>query len=247
MIPERISIVTYNLWNVERWPEREPAMDNFFKTYNPDIFCIQELRNETMACLEQSLKTHDHVDDVIPGWSCESNIFWNRNYFEEVDHGLEDLKMQGKYRGFFWVRLKFKGSDRTIFISTAHFTWQGNKKEIETGKSPRFQQCHDTIKYLKKLVKKGEPSFFMGDLNDPVVPHLFFPPARYSSCFKALNQLCPPTYPSLPTTGNIVENQAIDWIFCSDNVITISASVPRFFYNGIAPSDHWPIHAVYQL
>ncbi|MEE8224978.1 MAG: hypothetical protein V3R42_04590, partial [candidate division NC10 bacterium] len=62
-----------------------------------------------------------------------------------------------------------------------------------------------------------------------------------------LNLLCPPTYPALPTTNVISENQAIDWIFSNGKAKTISASVPQFYFNGIGPSDHWPVHAIYQL
>ena len=247
MIPDRISMVSYNLWNVMRWPDREPALRTFLTTFKPDILCAQELRNETLLCIEDTLETHEHVKDAFPGWQCQSNIFWNKDYFEEVAHGLEDLEMPEKHRGFFWARLKLKGSDRTIFIATAHFSWQGNRQEIETGLTPRFQQARGTIKCLKKLVNKDEPAFFMGDLNDPVIPHLLFPEAGYQTCFKDLNLLCPPTYPALPTTDDIRENQTIDWIFCNGKATALSASVPKVYFDGISPSDHWPVQAIYQL
>ena len=247
MIPNRISMVSYNLWNIKRWPDRKPALSKFLTTFNPDILCLQEISNETMQCIGESLESHEHINDELPGWACESNIFWNMHYFEEVAHGLEDLEMPEQDRGFFWVRLKFKGSDTTIFVATAHFTWQGNPEEFETGLTPRNRQTHQTINFLKQLVNKGEPGFFMGDLNDPIIPNLFFPKAGYQSCFKDLNLLCPPTYPALPTTNVISENQAIDWIFSNGKAKTISASVPQFYFNGIGPSDHWPVHAIYQL
>ena len=58
MIPNRISIVSYNLWNTELWPDREPALRQFLSTFMPDILCIQELRNETMICIGECLETH---------------------------------------------------------------------------------------------------------------------------------------------------------------------------------------------
>ncbi|MEO2048218.1 MAG: endonuclease/exonuclease/phosphatase family protein [Pirellulales bacterium] len=247
MIPDRISMVSYNLWNVERWPDREPALANFLTSFRPDILCLQEVRTETMECISQSLKTHEHVRDELPGWACESNIFWNRNYFTKVAHGLEKLDMPEQHRGFFWVRLKLVEKDTTIFIATAHYTWQEDPSERETGLTPRNAQMRQSISWLKNLVLKDEPAFFMGDLNDPIIPHLFLPEISFQSCFRDLNLLCPPTYPALPTTHDINGSQTIDWIFSNRLATVISASVPQCYYNGIAPSDHWPVQAIYQL
>ena len=251
MIPNRISIVSYNLWNTELWPDREPALRQFLSTFMPDILCIQELRNETMICVSECLETHEKIKDDLPGWACESNIFWNKHYFKEVTHGLEDLEMPEKYRGFFWVRLKVIGSDKTILVATAHFTWQGVPKEIETGLNPRNHQIRQTIKCLKKLVKTNEPAFFMGDLNDPILPLYFLPKEGYNSCFQDLNLLSPTTYPALPMTDflrhNLGHNETIDYIFCNGKAKTISAFVPQFYFKGLAPSDHWPVYAIYQL
>ena len=151
------------------------------------------------------------------------------------------------HRGLFWVRLKLKGSTTTLLIATAHFTWQGHPDEVDTGFTQRNKQTRQTIAYLEKVAEKDEPVFFMGDLNDPVLPRILFPEAGYQSCFKELNLLCPPTFPALPTTDDIGENQVIDWIFCKGKATAISASVPQLYYKHMTPSDHWPVHAIYQL
>jgi endonuclease/exonuclease/phosphatase family metal-dependent hydrolase len=247
MIPNRISMVTYNLWNTQRWLAREPALREYLSVFKPDILCLQEIRNETLQCICESLDTHAYIKDALPGWTRESNIFWNKDYFTELAHGLEELEMPEQDRGLFWVRLKLKGQAKTIFIATAHFTWQGHHEETETGLTARNRQARQTLAYLRKLVNRDEAAFFMGDLNDPVIPHLFFPEAGYESCFKDLNLLCPSTYPALPTTSDIRENQTIDWVFSNGKAKTIAAFVPQFYFDGIAPSDHWPIHAIYQL
>jgi len=87
----------------------------------------------------------------------------------------------------------------------------------------------------------------MGDLNDPVLHMILFPEAGYQSCFKELNLLCPPTFPALPTTDDIGENQVIDWIFSNGKATAISASVPQLYYEHMSPSDHWPVQAFYRL
>ena len=52
MFPMRLSIVTYNLWNTERWSLRAPALRQFVEIFRPDILCLQELRAETQAVLD---------------------------------------------------------------------------------------------------------------------------------------------------------------------------------------------------
>lgn len=247
MLPNRISVVSYNLWNVERWPDREQALRNYLLTFRPDILCLQELRDETRQSVAQSLTSHECVQDALPGWACESNIFWNKHYFKEIAHGLEKLDMPERHRGLFWVRLNVLGSERTMLIATAHYTWQGHPAELETGLTPRNRQVRDTISFLKKNVFEDEPAFLMGDLNDPVIPGRLFAQAGYHSCFRELNLICPPTYPALPTTDDVGENQAIDWIFCNGRAKAISAFVPQYYFKGIGPSDHWPVHAIYEL
>ncbi len=247
MIPDRVSLVSFNLWNTQRWPEREPALRDFLTTFNPDILCLQEVRIETLDCISDTLKTHQCVDDKFAGWRCESNIFWNSDYFSLVEYGHEALSGLNVNRGLFWARLKLAGASRTLFVATAHFTWQGTDEEIKSGYSPRNKQARQTIELLEKRVHEDEASFFMGDLNDPLMPSILFPKAGYESCFSALGLLSPPTCPAIPTCSDIGENQVLDWIFSNQQARTLSACVPQNYVNDLSASDHWPVHAVYQL
>jgi endonuclease/exonuclease/phosphatase family metal-dependent hydrolase len=239
--------MSYNLWNTVRWPEREPALRNFLTTFRPDILCTQEISNETIHCIAESLKTHDHVVDTPAGWQCESNIFWNRDSFTEIEHGLEKMDMPEQDRGLFWVRLLLKDSGKTVFIATAHYSYQGNPQEMETGISPRYRQAHQTVSHLNRLVHENETAFFMGDLNDPVIPRLFFPQAGYESCFQGLNLMCPSTYPVATHSDALSDGQTLDWMFCNGQARVIAAAVPQFYHQGITPSDHYPLHAIYEI
>jgi endonuclease/exonuclease/phosphatase family metal-dependent hydrolase len=251
MIPSRLSIVTYNIWNTMRWDVREPALRHFVEVFRPDLLCLQELRQETQACLDQALPDHDRIHDDLPGWTCESNIYWNSRYFEEVAHGVVDVGMLEPDRRFFWVRLSLVGQDRTIFVSTAHFTYQGHPIERETGQSPRIEQTRRTIDALKELVKDGEPAFFMGDLNDPVHPTVLMHAAGYTNCFSALGIPPVPTHPCYPTTniplGARTTQQTIDWLYGNAHARPLAAQVPHCYCGDIAPSDHWPVLAVYEV
>jgi exonuclease III len=251
MFPIRLSLVTYNLWNTQRWPERAPALKQFVEVYYPDVLCLQELRVETQSFLDGVLARHCRVHDALPGWTCESNIYWNADLLEELAHGAEDVGILEQHRRLFWVRLQPKGTERTIFVSTAHFTYQGNPREWETGLSPRVAQARRTVEALQRLVRQGEPAFFMGDLNDGVNPPRILRQAGYVQCFAALGQLSPPTCPCVPTKnldiGIYLGDQTLDWLVANERARPVAAQVPHCFHGDIAPSDHWPVLAVYEI
>lgn len=253
MFPIRISLLTYNLWNTQRWPEREPALRAFFQCYRPDIFCLQELRLETRAALDQALPDYSRVEDPAhPGWTSESNIFWNGTLFQKEAHGVEDIRINSDpHRGLFWARLKVRASGQTLLVSTAHYTYQEHPAEIQSGFSPRLEQAKATVTALQRLALPGEAVFFTGDLNDPVVPTYILADAGYISCFVRLGLLPPPTWPALPTANNVVwdrmSNQTIDWIVSNPHPRPILAQSPQFFAGDFAPSDHWPVLAIYEI
>ncbi len=41
--------------------------------------------------------------------------------------------------------------------------------------------------------------------------------------------------------------QCVDWITANNQARALAASVPHFYLNDAAPSDHWPVQAVYEL
>ena len=75
--------------------------------------------------------------------------------------------------------------------------------------------------------------------------------AGYCSCFAGLGMLCPPTWPCYPTAnfaaGEPVSNQTLDWIYHNSHLHPIAAGVPQYFHGDVAPSDHWPVQAVYEV
>jgi endonuclease/exonuclease/phosphatase family metal-dependent hydrolase len=252
VLPCRISIVTYNIWLTERWAVRAPALRGFLDAFNPDVLCLQEVRPESLTLIGETLPGHQRVDDPFRGWTTEGNIFWRDALFERMEHGAEDFGIvPDGDRRLFWVRLKIRELGRTIIVATAHLTSQRNKHECETGQSPRVEQIRRIIAALKRLNQASEPLFFMGDMNDPVHPPRMLHEAGYISCFAALGVQAPPTYQCYPTAdvppGNRVVNQCIDWLVANPEARAVSAAVPHFYLQDAAPSDHWPVHAVYEI
>jgi endonuclease/exonuclease/phosphatase family metal-dependent hydrolase len=251
MLPLRISIVTYNIWLTQRWDIRQPALGGFLKSFNPDLLCLQELQQTTRDFIDSALPSHRRVDDPYRGWTTESNIYWRDAVFAHVEHGIEEVGIPDGDRRLFWARLKIRGLDRTVLVATAHLTSQRNKVECDTGQSPRVGQIRHIIQALKRLNQAGEPLFFMGDMNDPVHPPRLLHEAGYPSCFAALGVQAPPTYHCYPTAdvppGDRVVNQCIDWLVANKHARAVAAAVPHFYLKDAAPSDHWPVHAVYEI
>jgi exonuclease III len=251
MFPVRLSFVTYNLWNTVRWPLRAPALQHFVECFQPDIFCVQELRAETQTFLDQVMPKHTRVHDPFPGWTCEGNIYWQHDLLEAVTHGAEDIGILETERRLFWVRLRVKASARTLLVSTAHFTYPLHPQESDTGLSPRVEQTRRTITALQRLVQDTEPAFFMGDLNDPLHPTRLLHAAGYQSCFTALGLLCPPTFPCAPTAhmpaGASGLTLTVDWIMANHHARVVAAQVPQCYHGDVGPSDHWPVLAVYEV
>ena len=251
MIPTRLSMVTYNIWMTERWPARAPALERFLRLFTPDLLCLQELQNETQAFLDNLLVDYSRVHDPLPGWTSEGNIYWKKNLFERVEHGAEEIGHIEPERRMFWARLALKETQKTLFVSTAHLTTPRRKEEAETGFSPRVGQLKRIAQELTSMVREDEPAFFMGDMNDPRQPQTILSKAGFTSCFAALGLQSPPTFQCYPTAnidpGAQTITEAIDLIVANRHARAIAASVPHCFHGDIAPSDHWPVQAVYEL
>lgn len=242
-------MMTLNLWNDERWKQREESVRQCLQTLRPDVLCVQELRASTREKLDRFLPGYSRVEDEFEGWARQSNVYWRDNLFQEVDHGAADVDIS-ETRRLFWARLSLKSDpEKTILVSTAHLTYSRNRVERETGKSPRIEETDRTVDALNDIGHDEEPLLFMGDLNDAIHPHAILSDAGYTDCFSELNLPVRPTYPARPTrpSGNGVIERPLDWIFANDRVRCLSATVPHFYFDDFAPSDHWPVLAVYEL
>jgi endonuclease/exonuclease/phosphatase family metal-dependent hydrolase len=251
MFPVSLSIVTYNIWLTERWNVRAPALRKFLEIFDPDVLCLQELQAQSRAFIDETLPGHRRVEDPLKGWTTEGNIYWRDSLFEKIEHGAEEVGLQNVDRRLFWARLRVRARAREILVATAHLTSQKNAHEQATGASPRVNETRAIISALQRLNRPGEPGFFMGDLNDAVHPPRLLHEAGYVNCFSALGIQNPPTLHCYPTAsiqpGERMVNHGIDWLVANSHARAVAASVPHFYFQDAAPSDHWPVHAVYEI
>jgi endonuclease/exonuclease/phosphatase family metal-dependent hydrolase len=248
----RLSFVTCNLWLTQKWPARAPALERFVTLFNPDVLCVQELQPATQAFLDEALKEHERIHDPFPGWTNESNIYTSRALFERLEFGATDVGHVEPERRLFWARLRLRSaSSRTLFVATAHLSSPRHSDEPQSGVSPRVLQLKRIAAELVRRVGPGEPAFFMGDMNDAWHPQHALKQIGFVSCFAALGLQSPATFQCYPTAGvepgEPTVTEAIDLIAANRHARAIAASVPQLYAADHAPSDHWPVHAVYQL
>jgi endonuclease/exonuclease/phosphatase family metal-dependent hydrolase len=246
----RIHFITYNIWNTERWDFRKPALRKFLELFDPDILCVQEVMPQTRDAIDDALSNHARVHERLAGWNRESNIWWRKAMFSEREHGAEEVDIaDSRHRRLFWVRLET--DDRSMLVSTAHLSHQRAARELKTGQSPRVGETNRILAALKRLALPREPVFLMGDFNDPAGAPTILHEAGYPSCFAVLGLVPDPTFKCYPTAdvapGKFVMNETVDWIVANRYARPIAACVPKFYLKDSAPSDHWPVQAIYEI
>jgi len=247
MYPFRFSLLTANLWNTELWDIRSPAVGKFLDMYRPDICCFQEVRDSTLRELDGFLPHHTRIDDTLPGWHREGNIYYRNPLFEEIGHGAVDLGMPETDRRMFWIRLRITGCDHSLFIATVHLTHQENADECATGCSYRHHEVIRMGQALQELVHDGEMAILCGDFNDPVHPVRQLGQQGFQDVFGLLGTVQESTFPCAAMTEEIHMNESIDKIVCKGELRPLLACVPHFYYQRAAISDHWPVIAVFSV
>lgn len=245
-IPIRFTVMTFNIWGTDRWPERKDAFEQFFTYHQPDILCLQEFSPETRDVLDSLLPEHERVDDTFQGWISEGNIYFNTTLFEAVEYGAEDVGLLEEDRRLFWVRLRPRFSTESkIFAATAHYTYAGHPVETAGGGNPRLVQARNTLRVIQELTAEDEAVLFMGDLNEPIHPIQVFREGGLCDSFNALGRHTRFTHPASPTYQTAP--QSLDWIFHRGPIRPMTSEVVDFYHNDLAPSDHKAVLATYQL
>jgi len=243
--PIRFVVGTYNIWGTNRWPEREQALRAFLRDLRPDVLCLQEFRPETQAVLDDELSKHEHVRDPFEGWTREGNIYWSTELFELVQHGAEEIGIIETLRRLFWVRLRVTGTDSTVVIATAHYTWTGNKREVTEHVNPRIGQAERTLQVLDRIVPADEPVIFMGDLNEAENAIKTLLRGGLMDCWRGKNTIPHATHPAYPTVMG--PPRVIDWQLYRGPIRPMVCEVVDYTKDALTPSDHKPLLVAYGI
>lgn len=244
--PLRFVVCTYNLWKAYRWPERQEPLRQFLQDHRPDILCLQELCPDTRDLIDQTLDSHQRVEDPFAGWLHEGNIYWNRELFSLLSYGAEEIGLLEPLRRLFWVRLRpWITEAPDLLVTTAHYTWPGNALEQANMVNIRTTQAANTIEALERLAEPSEPLLFMGDLNDYYHPLRVLREGGLIDSFTGLGRIPQITRPVLPTSRHTPE--VVDWILHRGPLRPMTSEAVDFYIGDIAPSDHKPIVVTYRM
>jgi hypothetical protein len=255
MIHPTFVSMSHNIWGDNRLPERKQALASLLTLRDPDILSVQELRPASRDLIDGVLTGHRRVDDVLPGWACESNVWWRDSMFELEEYGAEDIGHREEHRRLFWVRLRFREvSDAPrLFYGTAHLTYQSHPQEKLDNINPRVDQAKRIVAELDRLATDCA-CILTADLNDVARPVWVFRDSGFGDPFSSLGVHAPITVPvvpqPIPGRGWDVERsipKVLDWQFFRGPLKARMGEVPDFFYEGQPPSDHKPVLATFTL
>jgi endonuclease/exonuclease/phosphatase family metal-dependent hydrolase len=228
-----------------------PPCGSFSSATNPDVVCVQELTPETQAVLDSVLPSHKRIDDAFTGWTTEGNIWWNGELLQLVEYGAEEFGIEAyPDRRLFWARLMVADQSTSCFVGDVHLSDPGLPSELSEGRNSRVQEIKAIIGALGRIVRENEAAFLLGDFNDSLAPLAQLLLAGYESPWAKLSQLPPPTMPAYPDRLlglGFASNFVLDWIVATRRARPLSVSSPHVYAGYVAPSDHWPVQAVYEL
>lgn len=247
--------MTYNLWGGWDLDSRSPALSTLLQLRSPDLLGVQELHPESRDLIDTALPHHQRVRDDAAGWAKHSNLWWDTRVFGYVNHGFSDVGILAEAAGLFWVQLRstLNPDAPTVTFATAHLTWPGHPDEVDTDRSARTDQARNIAAALDEL-GGDHPILFTADMNDHARPMWAMYDGGFREPFGSLGRTCPPTHPVTPRFDRAAKwegvqtvEKAIDWIFFRGPVTPRSAEVIEYFHQGVAPSDHKPVMATFQL
>lgn len=236
-----------NLWN-----DRKEALCNLIKFHQFDIFGTQEGFIDQLEDMRSLLPNFDFVGvgrDDGQRKGEHSAIFFNTEKFEIIDNGtfwLSATDTQSPNKGWdaalprvcTWGIFKDKEADRQFIFMNTHFDHVGVEARKESAKL--------------MLKKAGEfaadlPLIITGDFNIDQNNESYLLLVT-SGIVKDVYELSPIRYtPSSTFNGwgkSLRENQRIDHIFITNELIVKKYGILTDTYMGKYPSDHFPVFTV---
>lgn len=237
------------------WDNRHELVIKTVQDFDPDVLGTQETVGFQAEYLKQHLPAYTYVGssrDANPnGEQC--GLLFRTARFELVKSGqfwlseTPDTKFSKSWdsslpRIATWAQLQDRLNDNQelLFINT-HFDHRGSVARLESAK------------LLRRFVEsqpKDLPVIITGDFNcaeasDPY--NALAGSDRLSDSYRLVHQQREPNEGTFNGFVGTATGARIDWILCSPQFTTTSASINRFHDNGRYPSDHFPVSAVLEV
>lgn len=250
---QNISAMTYNIRldmasdGINQWSARKEKVISQIKFYAPDIIGFQEVLFHQLEYISEQLPDYGWCgvgrDDGRKAGEF-SPVFYNKRLFDKINDGTfwlaEDISKPGVGwdaalpRIATWVQLRNRKTGKEIIVYNTHFDHVGKIARKESLKLIAAQSNSRTASI---------PAIIMGDLNT-------VPEEESVSSFKQAEHwkdaydfakikhgpVCTfngfsPTHPE----------RRIDYIFCNRYLDVERYLVISEIYDGVFPSDHWPV------
>ena len=238
------------------WPARRQHVEDVIRRENPEVLGIQEglafQLDELADVLDGYSKFGQHRDGGLKGEF--SGIYLRKDSVMLVDSGelwLSPTPDQVGSKGWdaalprmaVWVDVQLNdGTNRppdnghnVVRIYATHFDHRGKEARLQSAK------------LLVEHAKGGPPAVFMGDFNatEESAPMTAFVAANYQSAVATFDPLN-----TLGTFNGFKEadgGRRIDHIMYAPDFIPHDAQILDDCFDGIWPSDHFPVTAVLEL
>jgi endonuclease/exonuclease/phosphatase family metal-dependent hydrolase len=251
---ENITIMSYNIRcgfcedssNVNNWSYRKYLVAYLIKSHNPDLIGLQEAEMFQVNELIEMLDVYDwygvsREDGKEKGES--TAILYKKERFEPLIRETQWLSQTPEMVSKGWdaalnrtvtiIKFKDKKLNKEFYYANTHFDHIGEKARTESSRLIINLLSGYLVEY---------PIIFSGDLN-------------YTSTSKGYKILSSKmsdakTIADTESGGNITFNgfgndinpdNKIDFIFVNDKVKVLNHIVDTTTFNGLYPSDHYPV------
>ncbi|MDY7006771.1 MAG: endonuclease/exonuclease/phosphatase family protein [Cyanobacteriota bacterium] len=257
-----IKIITFNIRYDKpdsgnyRWEVRKNAVASLISEHSPDIIGTQEVKVNQLLDLQQLLPNYYSLGGDRRGTGNDEHcaIFYQKDRLNCLDHGdfwlSETPDVPGSITSNWgnhlpriasWARFNIVGENRQIVIINTHLDYK-SKKARELGAKLIF----DRLQTEKLNPDRQSLIFVTADFNDPpgsIARNTFLNPLKNGLCL--LDVLSNLKLNYRMTYNNFTDKAflAIDTIYYDSRLNLRSVKVDNKKYDGILPSDHFPVIA----
>lgn len=259
--PKHSEAKAENNWNDAEHPRRERAI-RVIREYQPDVLGVQEARHGQIVDLREALPKYDFYgigrDDGKEAGEY-MGIFYRKDRFERMKEGSFWLSTTPEKPGTTfstlpnavsrmasWVRLRDKASSREFVLINTH--WDHISDEARRKAAALIRE---------RLVEIGEkaPVIVIGDMNahedGPAVKTLIgdaeAPGGVLVDSYRKVHPQRSPEEVSFGAWEGRTKGSRIDFILHTSDFTPTAAEIVRTQYDGLWPSDHYPVTATLRL
>ena len=247
-----------NNWNDPQHPRRERAI-RIVRETNPDLLGVQEARELQIEDFEHALPEYDFYgvgrDDGKTGGEF-SGIFYRKDRFKRKDAGSFWLSATPEEPGTTfsynklpriasWVQLTDNKSNREFVFLNMH--WDHQDEEAR-------EKSATLVRQRLAGLAKGGPIIVTGDLNSDEDTKAFATliggesdGGKLGDSYREIHPQRSPNEASFDGWKDTMKGSRIDFILHSAAFKPTTADIVRTNYEGLWPSDHYPVTATLHL